>query len=213
MTIQQPLCYRALDISCFAPPSQCCEDESIITFRRTSSAPGLLPTSTIEMHPSWERAHYSSADQDATSAESKLTYFTISEVRGIRGLHENRKIKEENYEITLTRSRSCGFEPSYVGREGISSFVRRIKNQDAVMSSNYNSHGEFPKHVCGCACISSNCCLNDASSPNDCFSYLTAHDAATIGVDIPSHRPMDSLDLVTWNLASPNNPFEFWVRS
>jgi len=31
-------------------------------------------------------------------------------------------------------------------------------------------------------------------------------------VDIPSHRPMDSLELVTWNLASPNNnPFEFWV--
>ena len=47
-----------------------------------------------------------------------------------------------------------------------------------------------------------------------CFSCLTAHDAAAIGVDMPSHRPMDSIELVTWNLASPNNnPFEFWVRS
>ena len=57
--------------------------------------------------------------------------------------------------------------------------------------------------------------LNDESQIQTVcsFAHLTAHDAAAIGVDMPSHRPMDSLELVTWNLASPNNnPFEFWVR-
>ncbi len=40
-----------------------------------------------------------------------------------------------------------------------------------------------------------------------------SHNAATIDEGISSHRPMDSLELVTWNLASPNNnPFEFWVH-
>ncbi len=77
-----------------------------------------------------------------------------------------------------------------------------------------SSHGDCLclNGVCGCAYISRNCSPDDAS-PED-TSCLTAHDAAAIGVDMPSHRPMDSLELVTWNLASPNNnPFEFWVRS
>ena len=96
--------------------------------------------------------------------------------------------------------------------EDILSFVHTVKNQDEITSS--DSHG------CVCfnddrICIPGNESLNGATSTHAvcCFSHVTVHDAAAIGVDIPSHRPMDSLELVTWNLASPNNnPFELWVR-
>jgi hypothetical protein len=42
----------------------------------------------------------------------------------------------------------------------------------------------------------------------------SVHKTHDCSLDSPSHRPVDSFELVSWNLASPNNnPFEFWVRA
>jgi hypothetical protein len=186
----------------------------IPAFRRTFSAPGCLSPSTqkkIENHQSWESTqNFRLVNDSASGAESRST----SELRHLRALHDTRnlKIQKDDYPCTFTRSRSCGFEE-------ISLSVRTIKDQDdAVMisSESYSQEGMCSIDACGCTCESSNCSLNDASTDANsrCFSGLTAHDAAALGVHIPSHRPTDSLEFVTWNLASPNNnPFEFWVRS
>jgi hypothetical protein len=208
MTIEQPLCFRALDISCHA--SQRLELEIMPAFRRTSSAPGCLSTSTekdIEIHRSWDSAQNSRfANDNGCCTETSST----SKSRHLKTLHDTKIIKADDYPCTFSRSRSCGFED-------ISSYVRTIKDQDAIRSGDSHLHGGMCSNdACGYACITSNCSLNDSSKDANscCFSGLTAHDAAALGVDIPSHRPTDSLEFVTWNLASPNNnPFEFWVRS
>jgi hypothetical protein len=208
MTIElQQISLSALDISSYACPSQRLEVEMIPAFRRTCSAPGCLSTSTqenIEIHRSWENNHLRCND-NSSCAESRST----SELRHLRALRDTRrrKIKKDAYPRTFSRSRSCGFEDI--------SDISSYKDQEAILTSESRSHGGMltKNYACG---SSSNCSLNDASPDAEscCFSGLTAHDAAALGVDIPSHRPTDSLEFVTWNLASPNNnPFEFWVRS
>ena len=200
MSIEQ-LGLRALDISCHASPSK---NEAIPAFRRTSSAPGCLSTSTQHNLENYRPS------QPPSSIETASIRST-SELRHLRALRDTRirKIRKDDHPRTFSRSKSSGFHD-------ISSFVRTVQDQDKIISRNCDSHESvFSNGVREREGTSSNCSLNDAS-PNDiayCFSCLTAHDAAAIGVDMPSHRPMDSLELVSWNLASPNNnPFEFWVR-
>jgi hypothetical protein len=119
-----------------------------------------------------------------------------------------------DYPFTFSFSRSCESEQPYSGMEVIS---RTILRKGAINPSDCHLHGGVClKDVQGYKNKSVRCFLSDTCSGkvSRCYSSLTAHDAASIGVDIPSHRPTDSFELVTWNLASPNNnPFEFWVRS
>ena len=143
---------------------------------------------------------------------------TTSKFMCLKPRHVKRKRKMEESLCIFSRSRSCGFELPYIKMEESCSFVCKIRSQDVLTTSDSDSH-VGSSFVCGGPCISSNCCLDDAS-PTDtasCFCCLTAHAVPAVDVDIPQdgpHRPVDSLELVTWNLASPNNnPFEFWVRS
>lgn len=85
----------------------------------------------------------------------------------------------------------------------ISSIFRTIRSEDLPISSDIHSSVTIPS----CSLIDSS--LNDSVCR---APVLSAHDAAALGMSMPSHRPNESLELVTWNLASPNNnPFEFWV--
>ncbi len=202
MTIEQQCCLYASDISL------CLEDETMPAFRRSCSAPGCLsasPQKVIDTHRSWESTHPRSSIDDSP-AESRSS----SELRHLRALHDirSRIIKKEDHPCTFFRSRSCGFED-------VPSFVHMIQNHDAMISSDNDFNGGVCLNdVCGGECISTNFSLND-TSPNDttCCSCLPVRDTAAIDVDISRQHPMDSVELVTWNLASPNNnPFEFWVR-
>jgi hypothetical protein len=190
--------HRALYISFHAPASRSLKGEAMPTFRRTCSAPGHISTSTQK-----KPAIYPAMGNALVSHE------TSSELNDAGALLDNTTNREEQSPSIFSRSRSCGFETPHIGMEDISSFVLSVQDQDAIISCKRPPHRE----VCsnddrGCACIASNDSLNDSASPNGtscCFSCPS--------VDIPSHRPMDPLELVTWNLASPNNnPFEFWVR-
>jgi hypothetical protein len=195
----------ALHISFHAPASHVLKGEAMPTFRRTCSAPGHISTSTQE-----KPAIHSAIGNALVSHEiSTLT----SELIDPGALLDNTTNREEQSPSIFSRSRSCGFETLHIGMEDISSFVLSVQDQDAIISCKRQPHGE----VCsnddrGCACISSNDSLNDSASPNDTSCCISS--AGCPSVDIPSHRPMDPLELVTWNLASPNNnPFEFWVRA
>ena len=187
----------------------------IYSFRRTCSAPCLSMStqSSLGIHRSFgiNTRHVF----DDAFAESGLTSeFCIRE----RIARDNALPKNDLIICTFSRSRSCGFEPTDAGMEDtkIITSVDTLNDQDSISSTETHSNECICSNdMCPCTSIYDDCSLNDALPRNVlcCLSSLTAHEAAAIGVDIPSHRPMDSLEMVTWNLASPNNnPFELWVR-
>jgi hypothetical protein len=176
----------------------------ISPFRRSRSTPGCFSSS---IQKSLKHASAGSREFDAANRTTLKSKYH-------RAGHDNRERKMEENPCSFSRSRSCGFELSYIEMEECSPHRCKNTSQDVLISSDSNSH-VGSNGFCGGTRISSNCCLNDASPTYSasCPWRLIAHAAGAIDVGI-AHHPADSLELVTWNLARPNNnPFEFWVRT
>jgi hypothetical protein len=173
----------------------------ISPFRRSRSTPGCFSSSIQKsfMHVSARSREFDAANR--TTLQSKY-----------HRAHRKRKMEENP--CSFSRSRSCGFELSYIEMEECSPNRCKSTSQDVLISSDTISH-VGSNGFCGGTRISSNCCVNDASPTYSasCPWCLILHAAGAIDIGI-AHHPADSLELVTWNLASPNNnPFEFWVRT
>jgi hypothetical protein len=183
----------------------------------SSSAEFLAQHSmTIEVHLCYRDLLFSCLDQrslDFISPDFRRTCSAPSSLSiGMNKIndvptwteHGNRggckDMKEDDICAGFVRSKSSIDSPDI---KDISNIFRTIRSDDLPVT------GDSSVAISSCSLMDSS--LNDSKCR---APALSAHDLAVLGMSMPSHRPNESIELVTWNLASPNNnPFEFWVRN